>query len=66
MVNRFFPSFNYDFTRSKVYQAMMNMITYCDGVHNLLEIANLIDEPIWDLTSILKPLIENGLITIKH
>ena len=45
---------------------MMNMITYCDGVHNLLEIANLIDEPIWDLTSILKPLIENGLITIKH
>ena len=47
-------------------KAMMDMISYCEGNYNLLEIANIIDKPIWDLTNILKPLIENGLITIKH
>jgi len=43
-------------------RAMMNLITYCDGKRTLLEIAELIDEPVAKLVDILEPLIENGLI----
>ena len=42
-------------------QAMMNLISYCDG-RSLLEIAEIINEPFSKLLSILKPLIDNGLI----
>ena len=42
--------------------AMMNLISYCDGRHDLLEIAELIGEPMGKLVDILKPLIAQGLI----
>jgi aminopeptidase-like protein len=42
--------------------AMMNLISYCDGEYSLLEIAEIIGEPMSKLVTILKPLIENGLI----
>ena len=45
-------------------KTMMNMITYCDGYHTLLEIAELIDEPFWELVPIMKKLIEHGLLSI--
>jgi len=45
---------------------MMNLISYCDGEHDVLDIADLIGEPISQLLEILKPLIANGLIEISR
>jgi aminopeptidase-like protein len=41
---------------------MMNLISYCDGQHSLLEIAELIKEPFWDLLPMVKTLQENELV----
>lgn len=45
-------------------RAMMNLISYCDGEHSLLEIAEIIGEPMGKLVEILKPLRENGLVEV--
>ena len=45
--------------------AMMNLISYCDGSHSLLEIAEIIGESIFKLLKILSPLITNGLIEVS-
>ena len=42
-------------------RTMMNLISYCDG-KALLDIAEIVGEPVSKLLEILKPLIENGLI----
>ena len=41
---------------------MMNLISYCDGKHDLLDIAEILGEPVGKLVDILKPLIAHGLI----
>ena len=41
---------------------MMNFMTFCDGYHSLLEIADLINVPIWELYDLVKKLAENKLI----
>ena len=46
-------------------RSMMDMISYCDG-RSLLEIADIINEPMPKLLEILKPLIDNGLIQTAH
>jgi len=43
-------------------RTMMNLISYCDSKHDLLEIADIIGEPLVKLLDILKPLIDHGLI----
>ena len=43
-------------------RAMLNMLSYCDGQNSLLDIAELIDEPFWGLTTIADQLIENDLL----
>ena len=43
-------------------RGMMNLISYCDGERSLLEIADVIGMPIWDVVKLAKPLIENGLL----
>lgn len=43
-------------------RAMMDLISYCDGRHDLIEIAELIGEPMGMLVEILKPLVAHGLI----
>lgn len=43
-------------------RAMVDLISYCDGHHDLLEIAELIGEPIGGLVEILKQLTIHGLI----
>lgn len=43
---------------------MMNLISYCDG-RTLLDIADLIGAPMWDLLDLLPPLIGSGLIEAK-
>ena len=40
----------------------MNMLTYCDDHQSLLEIAELIDEPFWELATIIDKLIEHDLL----
>ena len=46
--------------------AMMNLISYCDGSLSLLEIANLINEPIWELVPIVKKLVAHSLLEKKY
>jgi len=41
---------------------MLNLLTYCDGNHTLLQIAEKIDEPVPKLIRILKPLLASGLV----
>jgi aminopeptidase-like protein len=43
---------------------MMNLIAYCDGTLTLLEIAEKIDAPIWNLIPIAETLKGNGLLKI--
>ena len=40
----------------------MNLITYCDGTRTLLEIAELINVPFWELIPLLDKLIEHDLL----
>jgi aminopeptidase-like protein len=56
-----YPTLSTKESRGRV-AAMMNLISYCDGTHDLLEIADLINEPMSRLSEILEPLIENGLL----
>ncbi|MEO1556405.1 MAG: DUF4910 domain-containing protein, partial [Pseudomonadota bacterium] len=43
-------------------RVMMNMISYCDGQHSLLEIAEVLNVPFWTLQSLMAPLMEEGLV----
>ena len=43
---------------------MMNMISYCDGSLSLLEIANKIEQPFWELVPIADKLIKNDVLQI--
>ncbi len=43
-------------------RAMMNLISYCDGSRTLLEIANLIEGPFWDLIIVVEKLVSYGLL----
>jgi len=43
-------------------QALMNLLTYCDGKRTLLEIADLIGQPMWDLVPFVEQLKEYGLL----
>ncbi len=43
---------------------MMDLITWSDGEHSLLEIADLCKAPIWDLYPIVDQLVEHDLLTL--
>lgn len=43
-------------------RTMMNFISYCDGKHSLLDIANLIGVPAWELIPIMKTLKQEALL----
>jgi aminopeptidase-like protein len=49
---------------SKKVKAMMNLISYCDGSKTLLEIANLIEEPFWELLPIVRELTSHHLLQV--
>ena len=44
---------------------MMNFISFCDGENSLLEIAESLNVPIWDLYDIVKKLENLSLINTK-
>ncbi len=50
--------------RNEEVRTMINFISYCDGERSLLEIADLLREPLNDLKGILHVLVEHGLIDI--
>jgi aminopeptidase-like protein len=41
---------------------MMNLIAYCDGSSSLLEIAERIGQPMWELLPLVERLSEFGLL----
>lgn len=45
-------------------RVMMNMISYCDGKHSILDIAEVLRVPFWELHNLIVPLIDEGLIEI--
>ena len=47
----------------KQVETMMNILTYCDGTINLLEIAELINEPFLELVPIIEKLKEFELVS---
>jgi len=52
-------------TSGEQVRAMMNLISYCDGQNSLLEIAELIEEPFWELAPIVEKLVDNGLLSVN-
>jgi aminopeptidase-like protein len=46
-------------------RTMMNLLSYSDGNHTLLDVAELINEPVWKLVDILQTLLANGLVEQK-
>jgi len=53
-------------TSGEQVKVMMNLISYCDGSLTLLEIADLIKEPFWDLMPIVEKLVIHGLLEKKY
>ncbi|MFV9482463.1 DUF4910 domain-containing protein, partial [Christiangramia sp. ASW11-125] len=43
---------------------MMNLISYCDGKLSLLEIADKINQPVWDLYGLTEKLIANDVLEV--
>jgi len=50
---------------SSTTKPMMNFISYCDGTKSLLEIADIIEIPFWDLLALATTLLSHGIIE-KH
>jgi aminopeptidase-like protein len=46
-------------------RTMKHILSYCDGETSLLDIAAIIDKPLWELESIVETLIEHDLLEIK-
>jgi aminopeptidase-like protein len=46
-------------------RSMIDLISYCDGEKTLLEIANLVNKPVWELFPIIRQLINQRLIESK-
>ncbi|MEY8213820.1 MAG: DUF4910 domain-containing protein [Colwellia sp.] len=47
-------------------RAMMNLITYCDGKRNLLEISDLINEDFYKLAEIVEQLSDHDLVSVSR
>ncbi len=50
----------------KHVRTMMNLISYCDGTRSLLEIAELISEPFWELVPLVDKLKKHDLIISEN
>jgi aminopeptidase-like protein len=50
------------YDNSIVLQLMSNMLAYSDGKLDMLEIAELLEVPIWDLAKVARTLVTHGLI----
>ena len=57
-----YPNINYKNKKNLETKLLMNVLTYCDGKHDLLQIAELNNVPIWKIYNILKVLIKEKII----
>lgn len=48
----------------KQIKDMMNLIAYCDGKNDLIEIAETINVPMWKLYPVIEKLKENSLLKV--
>ena len=60
-----YPALLTEHTNSKVMQ-MLNLITWSDGAHSLIDIAELCECPIWKLYPIVKKLEDHKLIELHN
>ena len=60
-----YPALLTEHTNSKVMQ-MLNLITWSDGAHSLIDIAELCESPIWELYPIVKKLEDHKLIELYN
>jgi aminopeptidase-like protein len=56
-----YPTLSMKNNRNQI-KDLMNLIAYCDGNHTLLEVAEKIDAPIWELFSWVDELKQQGLL----
>ncbi len=47
---------------ARTVRTMMNLISFCDGQHSLLEIAEKISAPVWELVPVVTQLKSHGLL----
>jgi aminopeptidase-like protein len=52
-------------TLKKEFLLTKHFLSYCDGQKSIIEIAELLDEPSWDLWPIMEKLVDNGLLSVK-
>lgn len=43
---------------------MMNLLAYCDGEHDLLAVAELIQKPVWELFDLVNQLKQHQLLRV--
>ena len=56
-----YPS-NSTLETQKEVQVMMDLISYADGTNDLIDIANLIEQPVWDLYELINKLLDNKIL----
>jgi len=52
--------------KMKDFTLIKHFISFCDGKKDIIEIANILNKPVWELDSIIESLILNGLISVKR
>ena len=56
-----YPS-NSTLETQKEVQVMMDLISYADGTNDLIDIANLIEQPVWGLYELVNKLLDNKIL----
>ena len=49
-------------THADMTQLLFALIAYCDGEHDLIEIADMHDIPVWDFYPLVDQLVEGGIL----
>ena len=56
-----YPS-NSTLETQKEVQVMMDLISYADGTNDLIDIGNLIEQPVWNLYELVNKLLDNKIL----
>ena len=56
-----YPS-NSTLETQKEVQVMLDLISYADGTNDLIDIANLIEQPVWVLYELVNRLLDNKIL----
>jgi len=58
-----YPTLSKGLETRNIVKNMMNFLAYCDGENDLIDIANMINVPIWELYTIANDFLEHNLIS---